>query len=82
MVRGGEGAQAGPVGPVPQQRFAVNDHAGPPQVFALIPAMKNGDDPAIIARWLELAGPEERPDRRADAAYYFVRYDGRARPAK
>jgi hypothetical protein len=30
--------------------------------------LKNGDDPATMKRWLELAGPEKAPDRRADAA--------------
>ena len=40
----------------------------PRELLALIPVMKNGDDPGTISRWLEIAGPETDPGRRGDSA--------------
>ena len=40
----------------------------PREVLAWISVMKNGDNPATIDRWLEIAGPEKDLDRRGDYA--------------
>jgi hypothetical protein len=40
----------------------------PKELLALIPVMKNGDNPDTINRWLEIAYPETDPIRRGDYA--------------
>jgi hypothetical protein len=45
---------------------AVARDEAPRLVLAWIPLMQGGDDPAIIARWLEAAGQESDPQVKAD----------------